>query len=135
MGLPLGTPVGTYLGFASPAGFLGRPRGFPDGTYDFFGTLSFSSLYQWCAFPFFIFAILLAGCVFLVQGLRVFCPTTFWREYFYRSFTGIFWREYYFADPHTYQGSFDWRGRGVFELTANQPGEKTRFMKLVVLKV
>ena len=63
LGRPLGNPVGTYAGFASPAAFFGRPRGFPDGTYAFLGTLSFSSLYQWCAFPFFIFAIF-DGCCF-----------------------------------------------------------------------
>ena len=27
--LPLGAPVGTYFGFASPGAFFGRPRGFP----------------------------------------------------------------------------------------------------------
>ena len=28
--LPLGAPVGTYFGFASPGAFFGRPRGFPE---------------------------------------------------------------------------------------------------------
>ena len=37
----------------------------PVGTYDFLGALSFSSLYQWWAFPFFIFPILVAGVVSL----------------------------------------------------------------------